>query len=528
MNLKYQIKQLFILLNQFFVVGFLCYEYLHNIDTEPSSIMPLSIISVMIIGAAYIQFSNLKLNYVLSEFSNLLLFLSWVFLLLRSNEKISISLAFVLYIFLPYKIIQFLLMFIFQGCTYTNRKQIDIILKITCLITLASMLSPRIFSIMFSLQLILSCSCFIYILSKHKKRVAFVLKQERKNLLFSVAAIIFPYIVYVFFFIKDPKYIDNIGLYIVVALPLFSVYGIVRGNSKSFKKPLIFNSSVNIFSIIFLIFFIIIIGLLLSFNVIGYFLLVHCIILFFLIYLTLLYSEIKQIVLDKNEKDFETIQKNFYMNSMYQILREEDIKKDFSNYLHDEILQDLLSIKNLMLKVHKPEVKEIIVKTLDNLNISIRDEMQEYHPVILKNITMKENLINLIDTIKETYHRKNINISFTCVDDLFLVQPYNLIIYRIIKELVKNSFKHSKCNNIWIFLSQKNESIKLVLEDDGIGLKNIDDVDPRIHKGLNSIQEQIQLLGGNFDITSRNSTGLRITIEMTMKGDSSYEYFINR
>ena len=44
-------------------------------------------------------------------------------------------------------------------------------------------------------------------------------------------------------------------------------------------------------------------------------------------------------------KYFETIQKNFYINGMYQSLREEEIKKDFSNYLHDEILQDLLSIK---------------------------------------------------------------------------------------------------------------------------------------------------------------------------------------
>lgn len=530
MEFKYQIKQLLILLNQFFVVSFLCYEYLHNIDTEPSSIMALSIISVMIIGASYIEFSNLKLNYVLSEYSNLLVFISWVFLLFRSNDELFISLSFVLYIFLPYKIITFLLMFIFQGCTYTNKKQIHIIFKITCLITLASIikLSPKIFSIMFSLQLFLNCSCFIYVLYKNKNRVAFIFKQERKNLLFSVITIIVPYIVYIFFFLKDSQYMDNTGLYIITALPLLSVYKIVKSNSENYKKPLIFNSNVNILSIIFLIFFINILGILLNFNVIGYFLLIHCIILFFLIYLTLLYSEIKQTILDKNKKYFETIQKNFYINGMYQSLREEEIKKDFSNYLHDEILQDLLSIKNLMLKVHKPEVKEIIIKTLDNLNSSIRDEMQEYHPVILKSITMKENLMNLIDTIKEAYYRKNITTSFTCNDDLFLVQPYDLIIYRIIRELVKNSFKHSKCNNIWILLSQKKESIKLVVEDDGIGLKNIKEIDTKIHKGLNSIQEQIQLLGGNFDITSKNSTGLRITIEMNMKGDSSYEYFINR
>ncbi len=39
---------------------------------------------------------------------------------------------------------------------------------------------------------------------------------------------------------------------------------------------------------------------------------------------------------------------HFYEYSLQQIKREEDLRKDFSNYLHDDVLQDLLSVKNLL------------------------------------------------------------------------------------------------------------------------------------------------------------------------------------
>ncbi|WBL46146.1 hypothetical protein LOR37_15875 [Clostridium estertheticum] len=213
------------------------------------------------------------------------------------------------------------------------------------------------------------------------------------------------------------------------------------------------------------------------------------------------------------------------MNNIIQIYKEENIKNDFSNYLHDEVLQDLLSIKNMIYKLDKPQVKEIIIETLEALNNSIREEMQEYHPIMLKTFTSKENISNLLEMIKETYHRKKIPISFVCDDNLFLVEPYNLILYRMLRELVTNAFKHSKCIQIDVFLSQKKEKVELVVEDNGIGLDNID---VKAHKGLASIHEQVRLLGGCMQIDSKKPSGLRVTIQITMRGDNSYEYFINR
>ena len=76
------------------------------------------------------------------------------------------------------------------------------------------------------------------------------------------------------------------------------------------------------------------------------------------------------------------------------------------------MMKDLLSVKNMTSKSNRPEVQKIIYDTLDNLNVHIRDQMQNYHPIILKSLTLKENLDNLLEGIDETFPNKDINISF--------------------------------------------------------------------------------------------------------------------
>ncbi|TKH03379.1 ATP-binding protein, partial [Bacillus wiedmannii] len=107
------------------------------------------------------------------------------------------------------------------------------------------------------------------------------------------------------------------------------------------------------------------------------------------------------------------------VHNLVQIVKEEQLKNGFSNYLHDEILQDILAVKNMMNKSNKKEIHDMIVATLDNLSHTIRIEMQEYHPTLLKTLTLKENYLNLLKMIQKKYEMKHVNISFTCNDDLF-------------------------------------------------------------------------------------------------------------
>lgn len=144
-------------------------------------------------------------------------------------------------------------------------------------------------------------------------------------------------------------------------------------------------------------------------------------------------------------------------------------------------------------KSNRPEVQKIIYDTLDNLNVHIRDQMQNYHPIILKSLTLKENLDNLLEGIDETFPNKDINISFECTNNLFIAEPYDMLVYRWIKELLTNVYKHSDGNRAWIILSSNKNILKLCVCDNGNQRLSIDPIKKNTkHKGLFSIKEQVE------------------------------------
>ncbi|MDG1623132.1 ATP-binding protein, partial [Bacillus mobilis] len=252
------------------------------------------------------------------------------------------------------------------------------------------------------------------------------------------------------------------------------------------------------------------------------------IIWFVQLYFTLLFQDTKNTISNLNTKELKTLPDSSYVHNLVQIVKEEQLKSGFSNYLHDEILQDILAVKNMMNKSNKKEIHDMIVAALDHLSHTIRIEMQEYHPTLLKTLTLKENYRNLLKMIQKKFEMKHVNISFKCNDDLFLVEPYQLVIYRILKELITNAFKHSNCSQIHVDLTQQNGEIRLIVKDDGKGLTTTEADILNGHKGLNSIKEQLLLLNGEMTISNSNPSGLCITIFIPMKGDDSYKHFINR
>ena len=46
------------------------------------------------------------------------------------------------------------------------------------------------------------------------------------------------------------------------------------------------------------------------------------------------------------------------------------------------------------------------------------------------------------------------------------------------------------------------------------------------HKGLSSIKEQVEKLGGTLTLSYNIPQGFRIEIEIIMNGGNSYQYFI--
>lgn len=529
MKKSYEKKQIFILLNQILVIFYFCYQYTVNNIAGTEKLIPLIIVSLIIVDGAYISFKNIKGNITLSRFTNLLFLVAWQFLFLLDESSTFYSLSTLLSVAILYKSIQFLLIFFFQDTTYTYKKTTDLTLTIVCLLTLISFLiNERLFAVLFLLQWILSFGCITFLFLKHRKRITFVLSSEKSHFLKTGLIIFITFIGYAFAFAGKPEYLSNFGWYVIIVFPLFSIHSIAFKNKGAMGAYPPFKKTNLIVMCLFALSSIISLGLLLRFNVISYFIIIHMILLMILLRFTLMYKDL-QGTLFKNENS-EMSHENFYAHNVMQVVKEEELKRDISNFLHDEILQDILSIKNMINKSDKEEVRKIIFETLDNLNHSIRKQMEEFHPTLLKTLTLKENYGYLLETLEQKYGNGEINIIFNCKKDLFLVDPYHLVVYRILKELVTNAIKHSQCSQITVALKQESENIELIVSDDGIGLKEnkYRKYGSNQHKGLESVNEQLFLLNGKMTISNNDPTGLCVRVQIPMKGDDSYQYFINR
>lgn len=523
MKHNYFSRQILLLIHQLSVIAYLFALHFCKTIILPEHYAHLIIVSLFFTDAAYISYKNIQNNQTLNHFTFLLLLSGWQFLLSAFHPFPAADALSVL--LLPVCLCQtvyFVQMFLFQASAYRYRSAL---LYLTRLFGIGALIcyfiSPRAFAFAYLGQALISLVLVLLVGLVHRRRIWFVLKNHRSELLLSLIFVALPFACYTAAFFKYPGYMENMGSCLLFLPAFFSIHVIVCKSRPKQASSLGLTGTNAIFLAS--------VGLLLAVPVIfvfripfaGILLLYQCAILLAMLSNLLLYRQVCR----QTENPCGPIDRqHFYEYSLQQIKREENLRKDFSNYLHDDVLQDLLSVKNLLKKADQPQVQQLLQETLSKRCDSIRQEMQSCHPTLPQSLTLKENLRNLLDTLSE---HSSTSISLDCDDSLFLVEPYTMLLYRMIKELVTNAGKHSCADNIQVTLLQKNGQIFLEVSDNGHGFEAYS-CNHSGHRGLNSIQEQVRLLGGRFTICSTPETGTRITVSMPMKGENSYENFIAR
>ncbi len=86
-------------------------------------------------------------------------------------------------------------------------------------------------------------------------------------------------------------------------------------------------------------------------------------------------------------------------------------------------------------------------------------------------------------------------------------------VFRIIQELVTNVIKHANANNATINISQYENNLNIIIEDDGVGF-NIKTVDLKNGMGISSIKTRIEHLNGSFNIDSTINKGSSVIIDI--------------
>lgn len=231
--------------------------------------------------------------------------------------------------------------------------------------------------------------------------------------------------------------------------------------------------------------------------------------------------------------------KNMVKGNILDFQKEELYKEQVADFLHDEILQDAIYIKRELLDHYKISADDKVFKIANKMISKTRGQISLYKPHINYEISLAANYYNLIKSLKNRFGIDNILVDFVCDNKLFLSSPYDLIIYRMIHELVTNIFKHSKGEYSIIELKVKNNIISLNVTNYGdyLGNGHMLNTDSR---GLKIIKRETDRFEGTLSISSSidsdalidkdmsDNSIVNIKIEIPIKGDITYEHFINR
>ncbi len=200
----------------------------------------------------------------------------------------------------------------------------------------------------------------------------------------------------------------------------------------------------------------------------------------------------------------------------------ESEKKEISKALHDEIGSAVV-ILTALLSLVKASVKEGDKKQaladIAKLDAQIKDSIDR-----VKNIVVSlrppslENDGALGGSIRELLENISgyVHIPYTfdydsATGENGISDSVKILLYRIVQEALNNIVKHAHAKNIYVLLARDESDIHLVVEDDGIGFKQMKQRSIR-KVGLLAMKDSVRLLGGNISIKSAPGKGTRIEV----------------
>ncbi len=215
------------------------------------------------------------------------------------------------------------------------------------------------------------------------------------------------------------------------------------------------------------------------------------------------------------QKQMDDLRKQNESRVLSAILKtEEKERQHFAKELHDGLGPLLSAVKMTISAISRnpdnTKFSNNAEKQIDESITTLREISNKLSPHVLNNFGLLKAVKSFIK-----------NLVITDIPDIHLNSnlegkrySYNIevVLYRVICELISNSLKYAGANNIYIDLMAGEKTISLKYIDDGKGF------DTRLldkeHKGLgfSNIKSRIRSLNGSFSIFSAPNEGVTVNI----------------
>lgn len=215
------------------------------------------------------------------------------------------------------------------------------------------------------------------------------------------------------------------------------------------------------------------------------------------------------------------------------IVAQENERQRIAKDLHDDLggLLALIKLKVGSIRMEEEntmdaERRAALAETDKLLDMACKDLRfiaHELMPMEANDKTLRTMVKEVLDLVKM---QKQIKITYTIEELPFLGLEAKINLFRIIKELLNNIIKHSQAKeaDVQVFLDEMDDTVTLMVTDDGKGIPKDILESPQKGLGLKNLQKRVDYLMGHLHIDS-HSDGTTIIVTVPVKQISiSHEY----
>jgi two-component system NarL family sensor kinase len=191
--------------------------------------------------------------------------------------------------------------------------------------------------------------------------------------------------------------------------------------------------------------------------------------------------------------------------------------------LHDGLGGMLSSVKYYLGSVRGavvlPEASaQLFARSLDQLDSSI-SELRRVARDMMPEALLQFGLVPALRDVCEAMSlREQFQVRFQAYGlDERLPQRTEVVVYRLVQELLNNVLKHAQAHQVIVQLVRDGQQVQIVVEDDGQGF---DAHASRSGVGLRSVQARVDYLRGTLDLHTAPGQGTTFTIEFTLPEES--------
>jgi len=237
-----------------------------------------------------------------------------------------------------------------------------------------------------------------------------------------------------------------------------------------------------------------------------------------------------RLVSDGNEKLILSVVRNiskrleFERQILSAIIRgEERERQRFAREMHDGLGPLLSTIKLYVNELNSSlltdeERNELITHSnelIDEAVSATRTISNNLMPTVIHTYGLFKAVQAFCDKVNKT-NRLSIQFEYEGFEQRF-DQDLELILFRVISELINNTIKHASASNVYILLTKREGTLTLMFRDDGVGF-NTEEIMTNENKGmgLKNIISRIKSINGEYSFSSIPGNGFTIRIEINL------------